>query len=524
MDKVEILDTTLRDGSQMAGVNFTLEDKLDITKRLDELGVDFIEGGWPGSNPKDINYFKEVKKIPIAYSKISAFGSTKRKPGSEDRNLETIIQADTEFATLFGKTWKLHVKEVLKLTPAENLSLIGESIDYLKSHGIKVIYDAEHFFDGYRDDPEYALSTLRAASGAYAVVLADTNGGTLTHVLSGIIQEVKRKFPFKIGIHAHNDSGVAVANSLMAVEQGASHVQGTINGLGERCGNADLVQIIPALELKMGLRALNNEGGLRALKDISSYVYGILNIRENPYQPYVGKYAFTHKGGVHIDAMMKDSRTYEHIDPERVGNVRNYVVSELSGRAALLKYSQELGLELEKDHPAVIKSLGEIKELEAYGIVENADATVKLIILKNLGIYADKFNVLYWMANARDTNGRTESEGEVIVRVDNEVHYEREFGVGPVHALDNALRKVIVRVFEILKTTELLNYKVSVTEGDSKGTASYVRVFIEFGDRKLRWSTTGVSKNILEASVKALTDGYNYRLALEELSRLDRLE
>ncbi|MEM0097505.1 MAG: citramalate synthase [Conexivisphaerales archaeon] len=524
MDKVEILDTTLRDGSQMAGVNFTLEDKLDITEKLDSIGIDFIEGGWPGSNPKDINYFKEVKRISLKHSKITAFGSTKRKPGSEDRNLETIIQADTKYATLFGKTWKLHVKEVLKLTPEENLSLIGESVDYLKSHGIEVIYDAEHFFDGYRDDPDYALSTLQAASGAYVIALADTNGGTLTHVLSDIVKEVKRKFPFRIGIHAHNDSGVAVANSLIAVEQGATHVQGTINGLGERCGNADLVQVIPGLELKMGLRALNDKSGLRALKDISSYVYGILNMHENPYQPYVGRYAFTHKGGVHIDAMIKDARTYEHIDPEKVGNVRNYVVSELSGRAALLKYSQELGIKLEKDHPAVIKSLSEIKELEAYGIVENSDATVKLIILKNLGIYADKFNVLYWMANARDTNGRIESEGEVIVRVGNDIHYEREYGVGPVHALDNALRKVIVRVFEILKTAELLNYKVSVTEGDSKGTASYVRVFIEFGDQKLHWSTTGVSKNILEASVKALTDGYNYRLALDDLKRLDRPE
>ncbi len=521
MDKVEILDTTLRDGSQMAGVNFTLEDKLAITKKLDLLGVDFIEGGWPGSNPKDINYFKEVKKIYLKNSKITAFGSTKKRPGNDDKNLEAIVQADVNYATLFGKTWKLHVKEVLKLTYEENLTLIGESIEYLKSHGIQVIYDAEHFFDGYKDDPEYALRTLRVASeaGAHVIVLADTNGGTLTHEISDIVRRVKGEFNFKIGIHAHNDSGLAVANSLIAVNEGARHVQGTINGLGERCGNADIIQIIPALELKMGLRALKDENGLRALKDVSSYVYGILNMQDNPYQPYVGKYAFTHKGGVHIDAMMKDSRTYEHINPEKVGNVRNYVVSELSGRATLLKYSQELGIKLDKDDPAIIKSLNEIKELESYGIVENADATVKLIIIKNLGLYTDKFNVLYWMANARDLNGNVESEGEVIVRVGNEVHYERKYGVGPVHALDNALREVIARVFTVLKTTELLNYKVSVTEGDSHGTASYVRVFIEFGDNKLRWSTTGVSKNILEASVKAITDGYNYRLALEDLNK-----
>jgi 2-isopropylmalate synthase len=242
MNKVEILDTTLRDGSQMAGVNFTLEDKLAITQKLDEIGVDFIEGGWPGSNPKDINYFKEVKKVQLTNSKITAFGSTKRIPGNEDKNLETIVQADVDYATLFGKTWKLHVREVLKIAPEDNLSLIGESIDYLRSHGINVIYDAEHFFDGYRDDQEYALKTLEVASeaGAYVIVLADTNGGTLTHTLADVIKEVREKFAFRIGIHAHNDSGVAVANSIMAVKLGANHVQGTINGLGERCGNADL--------------------------------------------------------------------------------------------------------------------------------------------------------------------------------------------------------------------------------------------------------------------------------------------
>ena len=331
MDKVEILDTTLRDGSQMAGVNFTLEDKLALTKRLDMLGVDFIEGGWPGSNPKDINYFKEVKKIYLKNSKVTAFGSTKKRPGRDDKNLEAIVQADVSYATIFGKTWKLHVREVLKISYEDNLSLIGESIDYLKSHGIQVIYDAEHFFDGYKDDPDYALETLRVAyeAGAQTVVLADTNGGTLTHEIEEIVHRVRSEFNFKIGIHAHNDSGLAVANSLMAVKEGARHVQGTINGLGERCGNADLIQVIPALELKMGLKALNEESGLRALKDISSYVYGILNMQENPYQPYVGKYAFTHKGGVHIDAMMKNSRTYEHINPEMVGNSRNYVASEL---------------------------------------------------------------------------------------------------------------------------------------------------------------------------------------------------
>ncbi len=521
-EKVEILDTTLRDGSQMAGVSFTLKDKLEITKKLDEIGIDLIEGGWPSSNPKDLEFFKEVKKLNLENSKIAAFGSTKKKGEGIDKNLDMLLQADTEYIVIFGKSWLLHVKEVLKVSPDENLSLIGESIDYLISNGRKVIYDAEHFFDGYRDDPEYAIKTLKTAeeAGARVITLADTNGGTLPFEIEKIVTEVRKNVNAVLGIHAHNDSGNAVANSLIAVYAGVRHVQGTMNGLGERCGNADLIQVIPSLAIKMNKKVLKGADELRKLKGISVYIYSILNMQPNPYQPYVGRYAFTHKGGVHIDAMIKNPRTYEHIDPELVGNERSFLVSEQAGRASILNYAEELGLKLSKEHPAVITTLNKVKEIEKYGSIEGADATVKLWLLKNLGIYNDKFNILYWMANSREVNGKMEAEGEIIVRVKDEVYYERETGVGPVHALDKALKKALVKVFPQLSEVVLENYKVTVTEGDKKGTASYVRVLIQFTDGKSAWTTAHVSDNILVASLQALSDGYSYKLALNESRNL----
>jgi len=521
-ERVEILDTTLRDGSQMAGVSFTLEDKLEIVKKLDEIGIDIIEGGWPSSNPKDMEFFKAVKKLNLEYSKIAAFGSTKKKGYEVDKNLETLLDADTKYVVIFGKSWLLHVKEVLKVTPEENISLIGESIDYLISHGREVIYDAEHFFDGYKDDPEYAIKTIKTAeeAGAKVITLADTNGGTLPFEIEKIVSEVRKKINAPLGIHAHNDAGNAVANSLIAVNAGAIHVQGTINGLGERCGNADLIQVIPSLALKMNKKVLKSPAELKKLRDVSVYIYSILNMPPNPYQPYVGKYAFTHKGGVHVDAMLKNPRTYEHINPEAVGNERNFLVSEQSGRASILNYAEELGLKLSKEHPGVITTLNKVKEIEKYGSIEGADATVKLWLLKNLGIYSDKFNILYWMASTREVNGKIEAEGEIIVRVKDEVYYEREAGVGPVHAIDKALKKALTKVFPQLSDVILENYKVTVTEGDKKGTASYVRVFIQFSDGKSTWATAHVSDNILVASLQALSDGYSYKLALNELRNL----
>ncbi len=522
-DRIEILDTTLRDGSQTAGVNFTLSEKIEIAKKLDDLGIDIIEGGYPSSNPKDLEFFKEIKKVGLARSKVAAFGSTKRKPGLSDKSLDSIIDADTDVAVIFGKSWLLHVREVLRVTPEDNLRLIYESVDYLRSHGIEVIYDAEHFFDGYKDDPEYALKTIQAAqdAGARVIALADTNGGTMPFEIEKIVKEVKEKVKAEIGIHAHNDTGNAVANTLMAVNAGATHVQGTINGLGERCGNADLIQVIPSLALKMNKQVLNSLEDLKKLKNVSLYVYSILNMQPNPYQPYVGKHAFTHKGGVHIDAMMKNPKSYEHINPELVGNERSFVVSEQSGRSTILNYAMELKLNIPKDHPAIITTLNKVKEIEKYGSIEGADATVKLWLLKNLGIYKEKFNILYWMANSREVNGKIEAEGEIIVRVNNQIYYERESGVGPVHALDKALRKALLNVFPELSPVSLENYKVTVTESEKKGTASYVRVLIQFSDKNTTWTTASVSDNIIVASLNALSDGYNYKLALMELRNLE---
>jgi len=521
--RIEVLDTTLRDGAQTTGVAFSLQDKIEIAMMLDRVGIGFIEGGWPGSNPKDLEFFRRIKDYSFKNSRLAAFGATKKRGTAEDPGLKGIVDSDVGYAVLFGKSWLLHVEGVLRITAEDNLAIIAESIEYLRKHGMEVIYDAEHFFDGYRDNREYAISTIKTAreAGARTIVLADTNGGTLPHDALKVLQDIRKNVAGDLGIHAHNDSGVAVANSLLAASVGFSHIQGTVNGLGERCGNADIIQIIPSLELKMGMSAIGGNGrppsALRELKALSSYVYDLLNITPDPYQPYVGRYAFSHKGGVHVDAMIKDSRAYEHVDPELVGNVRNYVVSELAGRAAVLKYARDLGLDVDKEDALISSTLVQVKELERGGLsVESADATVKLILLKNGGMYRDSFNMLYWMASARSVNMAIESEGEVIVKVGNEVLYEHDSGVGPVHALDNALRKGVLKKFPSLNGVHLLNYKVGVFDGD-RGTASSVRVLIEFGDGRDRWATAAASDNILEASARALSDGYNYKLGVEAL-------
>lgn len=520
---VEILDTTLRDGAQTSGVSFSLQDKLSIAQKLDELGISFIEGGWPASNPKDMEFFKAIRGFNLQNAEIVAFGSTKRKgiPSDKDGNLRSLLDTGVKTAVIFGKTWKLHVTDVLKISPEDNLELIYESITYLRAHGIEVIFDAEHFFDGYKDDREYAIQVLKTAeeAGARTLVLADTNGGTLTHELDKIVRDVKANINKPLGIHAHNDSGLAVANTIMAVASGVAHVQGTINGLGERCGNADLIQVIPALEIKMGLRSVKvpRERALKLLTPLSRYVYELLNWAPNPYQPYVGPKAFAHKGGVHIDAVLKVPRAYEHIDPSLVGNERTLLVSELAGRAAVVNEALKLGLKLEKQNEAVSKTLEEIKMLEAQGYsLENADASIHMILLRNLGVKTNYFEILYWMATAKKHEDGVEAEGQVIVRSGGEISYAKAHGVGPVHALDQALRKAILKKFPALKDVELLNYKVTVVDG-GKGTASMVRVFIEFGDGKMKWATTSASHNILEASAVALQEGYNYKLVMDDL-------
>lgn len=519
---VEVLDTTLRDGAQTSGISFSLQDKLSITQKLDELGISYIEGGWPGSNPKDIEYFKAVKSLSLENAEVVAFGSTKRKglSSDEDPNLRSLLEADVNTVVIFGKSWTLHAKDVLKIALQDNLELVYDTISYLKAHGIKVIFDAEHFFDGYKEDRDYALKVVKTAeeAGANVIVLADTNGGSLTHEIEKIVKDIRKDFEIPLGIHAHNDSGLAVANTLMAVINGCGHVQGTINGLGERCGNADLIQVIPALELKLGLKALKgHKDKLVMLTSVSRYIYELLNLSSNPYQPYVGSKAFAHKGGVHVDAVLKTPKAYEHIDPSLVGNKRELLVSELAGRAAVINEALKLGLRLEKQSEAVTKTLEEIKRLEAQGyLLENADASRHLILFRNLGVKTNYFDIIYWMAMARKDEEEIEAEGQVIVRTEGEISYAKAVGVGPVHALDKALKKAILKRFPTLKKVELLNYKVTVVDS-GRGTASYVRVFIEFGDGKSRWATTSTSDNILEASAMALQDGYNYRLLLDDM-------
>lgn len=523
---VEVLDTTLRDGAQATGISFTLQDKLSITEMLDELGISYVEGGWPASNPKDMEYFSRVRELGLSRTEVVAFGSTRRRGtrAGEDQNLAAILKADVRTAVIVGKSWRLHVERVLGASLEENLEMIADSVEYLRSHGLRVIFDAEHFFDGYKEDPEYALRVLGAAegAGAHRLVLADTNGGSLPHEIQRVVREVRGRVRAPLGIHAHNDSGTAVANTIMAVAEGAAHVQGTINGIGERCGNADLVQVLPALVLKMGLRALRSdlprEEQLRGLTSLSRRVYMLLNLPENPYQPYVGSRAFSHKGGIHIDAMLKEPRSYEHLDPELVGNYRRITVSELSGRAALVNEARRLGLEVDKDDPALGRALEEIKRLEAEGYsLDGSDATVHLILLRSLGASADQLVPVHWSVDVSSGDeGGTESVADVIVQFGSQVRHGRGRGVGPVHALDCALRAAVGKLVDGLSGVSLTNYKVSVVDS-IEGTASKVRVYVEFSDGRGRWSTTALSRNVVEASLNALIDGYNYALMLKWL-------
>lgn len=517
-DYVEILDTTLRDGAQTRGITFTLRDKLNIVKILDDLGVDIIEAGWPGSNPKDEEFFTTVKEISLKNSRIAAFGSTKRKDVriDKDPSLNAILKADVEVAVIFGKSWTLHVREVLKCTLEENIQLIADTIDYLREHGLEVIFDAEHFYDGFKGDKDYAVEVVKAAcnSKARTVVLCDTNGGSLFNEVKSITAYVKGLVDCQLGVHTHNDSGLAVANTLAAVESGARHVQGTINGLGERCGNADLCQIIPNLKLKMGHGVLKNKDGLKMLTKVSRYVYEVTSMPEILGQPYTGRNAFAHKAGVHVDAVLKNPRSYEHVDPTLVGNSRIMSVSELSGRSVLVNTAKELGLELPKQD--MTTCLEEIKRLEAEGYhLELADATVKLLMLRSLGMKPTCFKVNFWWVETSKSRNGPVSRAVVSIDIGGSTVAAIGEGVGPVHALDMALREALSSRFPELKDTKLVNYKVSVVDSED-GTAASVRVFVEFMCRDVSWTTTYVSKNILEASLNAIVDGYVYKLVVLE--------
>jgi len=513
--RIEIYDTTLRDGTQSEGLSLSCEDKLRIARHLDSLGVAFIEGGWPGSNPKDAEFFNRAKIMEWQTAKITAFGATRRVNTrvEDDVNLRALLEAETPVCTLVGKTWSLHIEEVLRTTRDENLRMIEESLAFLHEHGRCVIYDAEHFFDGYKDHPEYAVETLEAAirGGAETVVLCDTNGGSIPWEIEGILHQVQEQLDHPIGIHTHNDGELAVANTLVAVRMGVNHVQGTINGYGERCGNANLCSVIPDLELKMGLKCLP-EGKLSELFEVAHFVSELANLAPNEHMAYVGRSAFAHKGGIHVAAMRRNSQSYQHIDPEVVGNKNRVVVSELSGRGNLLSHAEKLGLDVEAGDE-IASVLEEIKDLEARGFsFEAAEASVAVMLKRQEQGYKPPFELIDYAVNVENRKGRgTFAEAIVKVIVDDEVLHTAAEGNGPVNALDAALRKALIPVFPALSNFHLVDYKVRILDGQN-GTAATTRVLIDTRNGHDTWSTVGASANIIEASWQALVDSVEYGL------------
>jgi len=517
---LEIYDTTLRDGAQAEDVSFSAEDKVRIAQKLDELGVHFIEGGWPGANPKDVDFFQMIKTTPLVHAEVIAFGSTRKasNPVRKDPNLQALLRAETNIITLFGKTWSLHVTDALGISLAKNLELIGDSVAYLRSKGRRVFYDAEHFFDGYKTNPEYALATIRKAveAGAERVILCDTNGGTMPWEIREICHVVRQECSVSLGIHAHNDCDMAVANSLVAIETGIVQVQGTINGIGERCGNANLCSIIPNLELKMKRAALPDR--LSHLKDVSGFVTEIANLMPNKHQPYVGDSAFAHKGGVHIHAVLKNSATYEHIDPAQVGNRQRMLISDYGGRSGLLDKIESYGITLSKNHVKVNELMETLKERESQGYqFEGAEGSFELLMRKAMGSHRPSFELLGFrvIVEKKQADGTPLSEATVMVKVGQAIEHTAAMGTGPVNALDHALRKSLEKFYPQLREVKLLDYKVRVLAAD-KGTQSKVRVLIESGDHKDTWGTVGVSENIIEASWQALADSIEYKLLAEE--------
>ncbi len=517
---LEIYDTTLRDGAQAEDVSFSAEDKVRVAQKLDELGVHFIEGGWPGANPKDIEFFRMMKEIPLKHASIIAFGSTRKASNvaSKDPTLQALLAAETAIITLFGKSWSLHVTDALNISLVKNLELIGDSIAYLRSKGRRVFYDAEHFFDGYKTNPDYAVKTIGKAveAGAERVILCDTNGGTMPWEIREICQAVRRECSVPLGIHAHNDCDMAVANSLVAIETGILQVQGTINGIGERCGNANLCSIIPNLELKMKRRALTDR--LSHLKEVSGFVTEIANLMPNKHQPYVGDSAFAHKGGVHIHAVLKNPATYEHIDPAQVGNRQRVLVSDYAGRSGLLDKIDAYGIPLSKDHAKVQELVDTLKERESQGYqFEGAEGSFELLMRKAMGSHKPSFHLLGFrvIVEKKHDNGALLSEATVMVKVGEVVEHTAAVGTGPVNALDHALRKSLEKFYPQLREVKLLDYKVRVLAAN-KGTESKVRVLIESGDHKDKWGTVGVSENIMEATWQALADSIEYKLLAKE--------
>ena len=517
MRSVKIYDTTLRDGSQAEGISFTVEDKIRIAHKLDDLGVHYVEGGWPGSNPRDIDFFEKANRAQFSNTRISAFGSTRypEKKVERDIVLQALLKTETQVVTLFGKTWDLHVEEALGTSLDENLRMIFESIAYMKKHREEVLFDCEHFFDGYKNNSDYALKTVKEAESAGAdwIVLCDTNGGTLPHEVRSIFEEVKKLISIRIGIHAHNDSEVAVANSLTAVQTGAEQVQGTINGIGERCGNANLVSIISNLKIKMGINCMTDEQ-LESLKDVSAFVDELANRAHWNQQPFVGKSAFAHKGGVHVSAVRKNALTYEHIVPERVGNHQRILVSDLSGKSNVLHKAKEYGINIDDKDPKVAKILSSLKESENLGFqYEGAEASFELMMRDALGQKKIFFEFIGFrvIVEKRQEDEEPISEATVKISVNGVQEVSAAEGTGPINALDKAIKKSLVKFYPELERVNLYDYKVRILD-EKKGTRAKTRVLVESGDNHSKWGTVGVSENIIEASWQALIDSIDYKL------------
>ena len=520
---VELYDTTLRDGAQTQGISFSATDKLRICEKLDGLGIHYIEGGWPGANPKDVEFFKRAEKMKLKNAKLVAFGSTRRANTSaaNDATLKGLLASNVNVITIFGKTWDLHVKEVLKTSLEENLLMIEDSVAYIKSKGKVTIFDAEHFFDGYEENPGYALKALKAAEkgGADRIVLCDTNGGMLTSRIFEIVEEVRKKIKKPLGIHVHNDSDMAVANTLAAVQAGCTHVQGTINGYGERCGNANLVSVIANLKLKLGVDCVSDMQ-LKELTEAAHYVAETCNMRLNDNQAFVGNSAFAHKAGVHVNAIVKNPRTYEHIEPGTVGQRRMLLISELSGKSSILKKAEEIDLELDKDTPRTKKILKALQNLEHKGYhFEVAEASLELFMKKAVKKMKEFFQLLeFRVIVEKRPRGKIISEATIKLKVGAKLEHTASLGDGPVNALDNALRKALGDFYPSLNEMHLTDFKVRVLD-EKAGTAARVRVLIQSQDKTDSWWTIGVSENIIEASWQALIDSVEYKLLKDSEKR-----
>ncbi len=515
--QIILYDTTLRDGTQGEDVQFSAEDKLKVAKKLEELGFHYIEGGWPGSNPRDQRFFSMLAAGGgLKSSKLCAFGSTHKKgiPPSQDPSILALLEAGTKSVTIFGKSWDLHATEILEVTLEENLSLIKDTVSFLKDKGLEVIYDAEHFFDGYRANKDYALSTILAArdGGADYIVLCDTNGGSLPDQIERSVAQVKDLVDIPLGIHCHNDCGLAVANSIAAVKAGVEMVQGTINGYGERCGNADLITVIGILQLKMGYQCLP-PSSIRRLTELSLYVSEVANLAHRKNMPFVGKSAFSHKGGVHVHAVLKNPVAYEHIPPESVGNRRRVLVSDLSGKGNIQYKAMELGIKLGLKDQETQRLVQQIKDLEDKGYqFEAAEGSLEILIRRAIGEFQDPFILeSFRVTTEKNREGPSSSHATIKIRVGKEEEITAAEGDGPVNALDNALRKALAKFYPEIQEMSLVDFKVRVINGD-KGTAARVLVQIDSGDGRELWTTVGASENVIEASWQALVDSIYYKL------------